>query len=452
MTRPFIDFPSDFIFGTATAAYQIEGAVKEDGRGESIWDRFSHTPGCVFEGDTGDVACDHYHRYEDDIQLMADLGIPAYRLSISWPRIFPERGVYNQAGIDFYRRVLETLHKHGVQPAVTLYHWDLPQYLQDEGGWANRATVDYFVEYAKKVFDELGDLVPKFITHNEPWCASFLSYGLGHHAPGHRDWREAYAAAHHILLSHGKAVEAYRGGGYQGEIGITLNFTWADPASDKPEDIAAAKREDGFANRWFIEPISKGHYPQDMVEWVEGQLGVFDFIQPGDFEMISTPIDFLGINFYSRNVFRAGTANAHLQSEVVPPPANRVTDMGWEIHPESLYRLLTWLRRDYTGDLPLVITENGAAFQDELVEGAIHDEPRIHYVADHLEAAKRFIDEGGPLKGYFLWSFMDNFEWAFGYSKRFGMVYVDYDTQVRTVKDSGKWYSGQIAHHRALSV
>ncbi|MFB5193257.1 family 1 glycosylhydrolase, partial [Alicyclobacillus fastidiosus] len=241
-------------------------------------------------------------------------------------------------------------------------------------------------------------------------------------------------------------------GGYQGEIGITLNFTWVDSASNRPEDVAAARREDGFANRWFIEPLMKRQYPSDMVEWVEGRIGALDFIEPGDLESIASTIDFLGINFYSRNVVQAGAGNAHLESQVVQPSADRVTDMGWEIHPESLYRLLTWLKSEYTADLPLVITENGAAFRDELVDGEVQDVDRVNYVADHLEAAKRFIDEGGPLKGYYLWSFMDNFEWAFGYSKRFGMVYVDYATQVRTVKASGKWYSGQIAHHRAANV
>ncbi|GMA64479.1 hypothetical protein GCM10025859_49190 [Alicyclobacillus fastidiosus] len=305
------------------------------------------------------------------------------------------------------------------------------------------------MEYATKVFAELGDLVPKFITHNEPWCASFLSYGLGQHAPGHQNWSEAYAAAHHILLSHGLAVNAYRAAGLKGDIGITLNFTWVDAASDSAQDQAMSRYADGFFNRWFVEPVTKGRYPADMIPLVESQIGELSFIGAGDLEAIATKVDFLGVNYYTRQVV-AADPSAPLGVRMVEPPRDSVTDMGWEIHPQSLYRLLNWLQTAYTGDLPLLITENGSAFRDHLVAGEVHDRERIDYVADHLEAAKRFIDEGGPLKGYYLWSLMDNFEWAFGYSKRFGMVYVDYGTQARIVKDSGKWYSDQISYHCSL--
>lgn len=445
MTKSFIRFPSGFKFGVATASYQIEGAVAEDGRSPSIWDTFSHTPGKSFEGHTGDVACDHYHLYPEDIALMKQLGIPNYRFSIAWPRIFPEKGTFNQAGIDFYRRLLETLHENDIEPVATLYHWDLPQWIGDMGGWLNRDTAQYFVEYAAKIYEQLGDAIPMFITHNEPWCASFLGYALGHHAPGHTNWREGFVSAHHLLLSHGLAVDAYRSSGHTGDIGVTLNFTWQDPASDCAEDVAVANLKDGFTNRWFVDPLFKGHYSEHFRAWAEERVGAFDFILPGDFEQMGRPIDFLGINFYTRDMSEADPDDKVLGGRSVSPAEDKVTDMGWEIHPESLYRLLKWLQSDYTSDLPLFITENGAAFVDELVGGEVHDDKRIAYVEDHLTAAKRFVDEGGPLKGYYLWSFLDNYEWAFGYSKRFGIVYVDYETQKRTPKDSALWYKEQIA-------
>lgn len=450
MSRSFIQFPPDFLFGVATASYQIEGAYQEDGRGESIWDRFSHTPGKTLGGHTGDVACDHYHRYPDDIALMKNLGIPAYRLSVAWPRIFPEKGVFNQKGVDFYRRVLDNLHEAGIDPSVTLYHWDLPQWLEDAGGWVNRDTVDYFAEYAARMYDELGDLTPRFITHNEPWCTAFLGYGMGEHAPGHKNWREAFLASHHVLLSHGLATQAYRASGQKGEVGITLNFSWVDAASDAPEDLAAARRLDGFSNRWFLDPLFSGQYPADMVEWVDPIIGGFDCVKPGDLQIIGAPVDFLGINFYTRSKVAAGPNDGGLNISYIDPPAETKTAMGWEVHANSLYRLLSWIEKDYTHGLPLYITENGAAFDDVMEQGEVHDERRLAYVADHLAAAKQFIDEGGSLKGYFLWSFMDNFEWAYGYSKRFGVIHVDYDTQVRTPKDSAKWYSEQIAFNRTV--
>ncbi|GGI97742.1 beta-glucosidase [Alicyclobacillus cellulosilyticus] len=433
-------FPEGFLWGTATAAYQVEGAAQEDGRGPSIWDTFAKTPGKVLNGDTGDVACDHYHRYPEDVRLMKELGMQAYRFSIAWPRIFPEKGRYNPKGTDFYKRLVDTLHQHGILPVATIYHWDLPQWIQDEGGWANRRSVDYFVEYANTLFRELGDVVPLWITHNEPWCVSFLSHWLGQHAPGHRDLREALQVAHHVLLSHGRTVQAYREAGLSGRIGITLNLTVVDAASEDPADLRAAQISDGNANRWFLDPIFRGSYPADMVEIYTEQAGPFDFVHADDLDIIRRPIDFLGVNYYTRSVVRAGEDG--MPKPV--PPAGPVTDMGWEVHPESLYRLLTRLRREYTG-LPLYITENGAAYPDRVVDGRVDDPERIAYLRDHFAAAHRFIQEGGNLQGYFVWSFMDNFEWAFGYSKRFGLVYVDYATQTRIPKASALWYRDVIA-------
>ncbi|KEO81650.1 GH1 family beta-glucosidase [Tumebacillus flagellatus] len=430
-------FPKDFIWGTATAAYQIEGAAHEDGRTRSHWDTFSHTPGNVFDGHTGDVACDHYHRYAEDIALLKSLGVQSYRFSISWPRIFPEKGKLNPAGVAFYHRLLDELEKHGITPAVTMYHWDLPQWIADEGGWTSRNSVEYFEVYAEALFREFGGRVPSWITHNEPWCAAFLSYGIGEHAPGHRDWYEATAAAHHILLSHGKAVELYRSLNLAGQIGITLNLTPAYAASEAPEDAAAAHRQDGFANRWYLDPIFKGSYPADMVELFANFLGrPLDFIQPGDAQIIAAPNDFLGINFYSRNVVRQGN-DPLLQLDHVPG-GGAVTDMGWEIAPTALFDLLTRIKQEYTS-LPLYITENGAAFPDAVEDGKVHDPERIEYLRTHFEQALRFLEEGGNLKGYYVWSFLDNYEWAFGYSKRFGIVYVDYETQARIPKDSAHW-------------
>ncbi|MBL0385713.1 beta-glucosidase [Tumebacillus sp. ITR2] len=439
-------FPNDFLWGVATASYQIEGAAHEDGRTSSIWDDFARTPGRVYEGHTGDVACDHYHRYPEDVQLMKELGVQAYRFSISWPRIFPEKGVINPEGFTFYRRLITELKEQGIQPAATIYHWDLPSWAQAEGGWTNRETVGHFLQYAQALFQEFGDEIPVWITHNEPWCAAFLGYGEGVHAPGHRNWREALAASHHLLLSHGLAVQAYRDMGLQGQIGITLNFTPTDAATSSPEDVAAAARWDGYANRWFVEPLFKGVYPADMVAWFEGQVGSFDFLQPGDLATIAVPIDFLGVNYYSRNVSKQGTEHELLQVDF-QEGGGPVTDMGWEVHPQSLLQLLRRLEAEYVGRLPLYITENGAAYPDSLTDGAVHDEDRISYLQQHLEVCQQFVAEGGNLQGYYVWSFLDNFEWAFGYSKRFGIVYVDYETQERFPKDSARWFAETIGNN-----
>ncbi|WP_019907224.1 GH1 family beta-glucosidase [Thermoanaerobacter indiensis] len=433
-------FPRDFVWGTATSSYQIEGAVNEDGRTPSIWDTFSKTEGKTYKGHTGDVACDHYHRYKEDVEILKEIGVKAYRFSIAWPRIFPEEGKYNPKGMDFYKKLIDELQKRDIVPAATIYHWDLPQWAYDKGGgWLNRESIKWYVEYATKLFEELGDAIPLWITHNEPWCSSILSYGIGEHAPGHKNYREALIAAHHILLSHGEAVKAFREMNIKGsKIGITLNLTPAYPASEKEEDKLAAQYADGFANRWFLDPIFKGNYPEDMMELYSKIIGEFDFIKEGDLETISVPIDFLGVNYYTRSIVKYDE-DSMLKAENVPGPCKR-TEMGWEISPESLYDLLKRLDREYT-KLPMYITENGAAFKDEVTEdGRVHDDERIEYIKEHLKAAAKFIGEGGNLKGYFVWSLMDNFEWAHGYSKRFGIVYVDYTTQKRILKDSALWY------------
>lgn len=437
-------FPKDFIWGTATASYQIEGAVDKDGRGESIWDRFSRTPGKVVNGDTGDEACDHYHRYEEDVQIMKDMGIDSYRFSIAWPRVFPTgKGKPNPKGLDFYQRLLDELEANGISPSVTLYHWDLPQVLQDDGGWVNRDTAYYFRDYAYYIFSKLGDRVQFWITHNEPWCAAYLGYGNGEHAPGLKNFKDSLLAAHHILYSHGLAVQSFRDEGLEGQIGITLNLTPQYPVSDKPEDIEAAKRVDGFNNRWYLDPVLRGEYPHDMVEAFTAQ-GVMPKLQGGDLETISVPIDFLGINFYSRGIVGYGDNELGVKHY---PPENPVTHMGWEVYPQALYDLLVRLVQDY-GEIPLYITENGAAYPDKLVNGEVHDEERISYIEQHIKVCADAIAAGVPLKGYYLWSLLDNFEWAFGYDRRFGIVYVDFKTQKRYLKDSAKWYGQFIAKQR----
>jgi len=431
-------FPQGFIWGAATASYQIEGGAYEDGRGESIWDRFARQPGKVYKGQNGEIACDHFHRYPEDVGLMANLGIKSYRFSFSWPRLFPEEGKFNPEGLSFYHRLLDELAAKGIAPAATIYHWDLPTWLQDKGGWTNRETTDHFVTFAKVLFEEFGNRIYSWITHNEPWCAAFLGYAFGVHAPGHSDWNEALIASHHLLLSHGKTVELYRSMGLEGEIGITLNLSPTIPATDAEKDIAAAKRSDGFSNRWFLDPVFKGKYPADMMTLFENRFGPLSFIKEGDLETISEKIDFLGINYYSHNIIEDDEKDDVLKSSVINETEN-VTDMGWGIHPASLYDLLTRIKEEYT-DIPLHITENGAAFPDQLEDGRIEDLKRIHYLHDHFAAAHQFIQEGGNLKGYYVWSLMDNYEWSYGYSKRFGIIYVDFETLERTPKESYKWY------------
>jgi beta-glucosidase len=431
-------FPDKFIWGTATASYQIEGGGHEEGRGESIWDRFARQPGKVYNQENGEVACDHFHRYPEDVQLMSELGIQSYRFSFAWPRLFPEEGIFNPEGLEFYKRLLNELEAKGITPVATIYHWDLPTWLQDKGGWTNRETVDHYLTYTKVLFEAFGNRIKSWITHNEPWCAAFLGYAFGVHAPGHTDWNEALIASHHLLLSHGKAVKLYRSMGYQGEIGITLNLTPAVPATEDPRDVVAAHRADGFSNRWFLDPVLKGDYPEDMVDFYSDRFGPLTFNKPGDLEIINTPIDFLGINYYTHNIIVHDENDQIFWGRLIQETEN-VTDMGWGIHPDSLYKLLTRIKREYT-DLPLYITENGAAYPDQLVNGKVEDFGRIKYLHDHFAAAHHFIEEGGNLQGYYVWSLMDNYEWAFGYSKRFGIIYVDFETLERTPKESYKWY------------
>ena len=437
-------FPPGFAFGVASSAYQIEGAANEDGRGESIWDRYCRLPGRVANGETGDVACDHYHRYVEDLDLMAALGLKLYRFSISWPRLVPAgTGKANQAGIDFYRRLCEGLRERGIAPMATLYHWDLPQAIQDEGGWANRDTALRFTDYAATAFDALGELVDSWITQNEPWVTAFEGHGFGTKAPGQQDWPTALRVAHHVLLSHGLAVKAFRERS-TGRIGIALNLTPAYPLNGTLEDRAAAHLMDGFHNRWFLDPVLRGGYPADMVDELTARFGPFDAVQPGDLEAIGEPIDFLGVNYYfSMRVF-ADPGEPPLGVGVAPPVAD-TTAMGWEVTPGSLYELLVRLKREYR-DIPLVITENGAAFDDEApTNGYVDDPRRQEYLRQHLDSIRRAVAEGIDVRGYCAWSLLDNFEWQHGYSKRFGIVYVDYETLRRIPKASALWYRDLIS-------
>lgn len=436
-------FPSNFVWGVATAAYQIEGAVHEDGRGTSIWDTFSHTPGKVLNGDTGDVACDHYHRWREDLALLRDLGVGGYRLSIAWPRLIPDGGhAVNPAGLDWYERLIDALLENGIEPWVTLYHWDLPQPLEDAGGWPERATADAFARFAEVVGSRLGDRVRTWATLNEPWCSAFLGYQIGVHAPGKQDPRLALAATHTLLLAHGRAVEALRAASPGARIGIVLNPTHVDPATDAEPDVAAARRADGYYNRWFLDPLYGRGYPPDMLEhWRE------HFAPPSadDLRTIAAPTDFLGVNFYRPTTVKADPADAFLGASDVQDPNDRVTQMDWIVVPDGLRKLLVRLARDYPVR-SLAVTENGAAYADPpAVDGQVHDPERTRYLAEHIAAAGQAIGDGVPLMAYFAWSFLDNFEWAQGYLNRFGLIHVDFPTQQRTLKDSGRWYRGLIA-------
>jgi beta-glucosidase len=427
-------FPADFIWGAATASYQIEGAAHEDGRGESVWDRFSATPGKVRNGDTGEVACDFYHRYRDDVALMTELGLDAFRFSIAWPRVLPEgRGRVNQAGLDFYDRLVDELLAQDIEPFATLFHWDTPQALEDEGGWPVRSTAEAFVEYAELVAARLGDRVRHWTTHNEPWVYAWIGHSWGEHAPGRTSERDAVAAAHHLLLSHGWAVDAIRRAAPGAQVGITLNLSHAYPASDTPEDEAAAWEVDGGGNRWFLDPIFRGAYPADMLERNET---VAPLVHPGDLDAISAPIDFLGVNNYFRFVVGAGAEGPRM----VHNPEAQHTDMGWEVYPDGLHAVLARLAEEYE-PAAIYVTENGAAFGDVRVhDGRVHDPERTAYLESHIGAVGRAVAAGVPVKGYFVWSLLDNFEWAYGYGKRFGIVYVDYPTLDRVPKDSFYWY------------
>ncbi|MGW9112341.1 GH1 family beta-glucosidase [Microbacterium sp. NPDC055683] len=461
-------FPDGFLFGAATAAYQIEGAAFEDGRTASIWDAFARVPGAVIDGDTGDVACDHYHRYADDVALMKGLGIQTYRFSTSWSRVRPDGGAVNRKGIDFYSRLVDELLDAGILPWLTLYHWDLPQALEEKGGWTSRDTVERFVEYAGTMHDALGDRVTQWTTLNEPWCSSFLSYTAGAHAPGRQSVRDGLLAAHHLLLAHGSAVQELRGRGAQ-ELGLTLNLTNAEAVDpDDSADVDAARRIDGQFNRWFLDPVFRATYPGDIVEDIRAvdaeAVAAFEgAVRDGDLATISTPLEFLGVNYYH------GEYVSGRPSPVPVPggdaPTDRVilspypshdaihwherglerTNMGWEIEPAGLTRLLRRVADEYAGATPLYVTENGAAGDDALVDGAVADAQRVAFVRDHIAAIRDALDEGVDVRGYFYWSLLDNYEWAWGYAKRFGIVHVDYATQRRTVKESGRAYAQIIA-------
>jgi beta-glucosidase len=430
-----LTFPPPFYWGTATASYQIEGGWNEDGKGESIWDTFSHTQGKIRDGSTGDVACDHYHRWKEDVALMKEIGCNAYRFSISWPRVIPKgKGKVNPLGLSFYDRLVDALSEANITPFITLYHWDLPQALQDEGGWANRDTAYYFAEYASVVAHKLGDRVKHWITHNEPWVVAWIGYGWGEHAPGIRNEKVAIQVSHHLLLSHGLAVEVLRDISPDSEVGITLNLSPIHPASDSEEDKLAASRQDGFLNRWFLDPIFRGHYPPDILEFYSPK------VLPGDMAIISRRIDFVGINYYSRGIVRFNPKAGPLQAEGVAPEGAEFTEMGWEIYPPGIYEIITRVHEDYQPK-KIYITENGAAFADEIApDGGVHDQKRIDYLREHFVQAHRAIEEGANLCGYFIWSLMDNFEWAHGFTKRFGIVYTDYPTQRRIMKDSALWF------------
>jgi beta-glucosidase len=435
--------PADFVFGAATAAYQIEGAAGEDGRGESVWDRFCATPGKVRNGDSGAVACDFYHRYPSDIALMQELGVDAFRFSVAWPRVLPEgRGRVNEQGLDFYDRLVDALLAAGIEPYATLYHWDVPQPLEDAGGWPSRATAEAFVEYAEAVAERLGDRVSRFITHNEPWVVTWLGYAWGIHAPGRTSTEDALAAAHHLLLSHGWATEALRREAPRAEVGITLNLMPVFPFG--PDDADAARESDGFFNRWFLDPLFRASYPEDVLARFAPAAPP---VRDGDLAAISAPVDFLGVNSYSRQVVRANPEGG--QPLPVRDPDSLYTDMDWEVYPDGLYELLVRVHVDYAPQA-IYITENGAAFPDVRAhDGEVRDPERRAYLAEHLTAVARAVETGAPVKGYFVWSLLDNFEWAYGYSKRFGIVYVDYPTLERVPKASFHWYRDYIARTRA---
>ena len=447
-------FPPGFRFGSATSAFQIEGAPHEGGKQDSIWDVFCRVPGAVVNGENGDVACDHYHRYADDVALMAGLGLDTYRFSTSWPRVLDGDRVLG-AGMDFYSRLVDELLQAGIKPWLTLYHWDLPASLP--GGWTNRDTAKRFVDYAMAMHDRLGDRVRTWTTLNEPWCSSFLSYAAGVHAPGQTDIADSIRAAHHLLLAHGWATEALREADPEAELGITLNFTPALPAEPTAADLDVVRRVNGTANRFFVEPIIDGEYPID----VRDDLAEYwpdDLVVDGDLAAISTPIDVLGVNYYTTNVFRAGEIEAGPTPHVAAPDAVQVvrdlprTEMGWEIDPDGLRDLLTWLHDEYTGpaEVKLVITENGAAFDDQPdADGYVDDtNTRVDYLRRHLTAVHQAIEAGADVRGYLAWSLMDNFEWALGYDKRFGLVAVDANLR-RVPKASADWY-GHVARTATL--
>ena len=434
-------FPPNFVWGVATSAFQIEGASRQDGRAWSIWDRFCTQPGAIADASNGDIACDHYNRLEQDLDLIASLGVDAYRFSVAWSRVQPSgEGQWNEAGLAFYERLVDGLIARGIKPYLTLNHWDLPDALQAKGGWASRATVQRFVEYAVGLHQRLGGKLASITTHNEPWVMSMLGNETGIFAPGIKDRATAMQVAHHLLLSHGLALNALRHQGCQASLGIVLNLSPMHPATACAADIAKTQLEDGRLLRWYLDPLLKGHYPQDVLDFLGTDA---PRVEPGDMQTIATAMDFLGINYYSRSVISAaGQWDVHQGG--LP-----ITDMGWEIYPEGLTELLLRLHRDYPVP-PLYVTENGGAFKDEIQGGAVHDSQRTDYIARHIEAVGQAMQQGVRMAGYMVWSLLDNFEWASGYEKRFGIVHVDYETQVRTPKDSAIWYQRFLQRQKRL--
>jgi beta-glucosidase len=440
-----LTFPPDFVWGAATAAYQIEGASTLDGRTPSIWDTFAATPGKVHGGHTGETATDHYHRFAEDIGLMTKLGLRSYRLSVAWPRVQPGgSGPANPAGLAFYDRLIDTLLAAGIAPTLTLYHWDLPQDLEDRGGWTARDTAYRFAEYAALVGERLGDRVALWSTLNEPWCSAFLGYGSGVHAPGRTDPAASLRAAHHLLLAHGLAAQVL-----PRPVSLVLNLGAVRARTDAPEDVAAAGKIDGLINRIFLDPVFRGSYPADVLENTAPIVDWSMLVQDGDLAAIAAPIDVLGVNYYQPSLVGAGTmavpnpwpgcADVGFPAQDAP-----VTGMDWPIDPTGLRDLLLRVRSDY-GDVPIMVAENGAAFPDVVLDGAVHDHARIAYLRGHLAAAHEAMRAGVNLRGYYVWSLLDNFEWAYGYSQRFGLIHVDYATLTRTLKDSAYWYRDVIA-------
>jgi beta-glucosidase len=456
MAEESVRFPEEFIFGTATASYQIEGGVNEGGRAPSVWDTFSHSPGKVRHGHTGDVACDHYHRYPEDVRIMRSLGLDAYRFSIAWPRVIPQgRGKVNEAGIDFYSRLVDSLLEAGITPYVTLFHWDLPQALQDRyAGFADRASVDAFADYAHAVVNRLGDRVKHWITFNEPWVYAIVGHLLGMHAPGRKNPWAALRVVHNQLLAHGEAVRRIRSLHSDARVGITLNLMPIHPQTDRPRDRRAADMADQFINRLFLDPLFHGRYPEKL--WRRAW-PIRPRVTAQEMELIGEPLDFLGINNYTREWARFSltlppfffdmTGRYTPESEFVRDGV-QYTSMGWEVYPEGLYELLTRIRDRY-GNPPVYITENGAAFNDRIDDdGRVHDSRRTEFLQSYTARVSRALSEGCDVRGYFVWSLLDNFEWAEGYDKRFGLVYVDYESQRRIIKDSGYWYRDFIAAAR----
>lgn len=441
-------FPKDFIWGAATSSYQIEGAALEDGRGECIWHRFSHTPGKVLNGDTGDVACDHYHRYEDDVQLMKQLGLQAYRFSISWPRVLPRgTGAVNEKGLDFYDRLVDTLLGANITPFATLYHWDLPQVLQDQGGWENPASVNWFVDYTRLMTERLGDRVKSWATFNESWVVAFVGNETGEHAPGNTDKRIALKVAHHLLLSHGAAIPVIRETVPDAYAGIVITAGAEHAYSNSEADRKAQQLRREMAHLWFMTPLFKGHYPGHAVKV---QQHLLEDIDLDAVKAANVPIDWMGLNYYTRRVFKANEDGNPYPPQLVTVPDVPHTEMDWEIYPEGLYEVL--LEWHETFDLPdIYITENGAAFDDpDPANGVVEDPDRVAYLREHFLAAERAIQKGVPLKGYFVWSLLDNFEWGWGYTKRFGIIHVDFETQKRTFKQSANFYMDWIANQEVV--